>query len=114
LPNEALVDSIKQIVTVGKSGDADGANQRWSALLASPEFATYRPEDQRQALKLLVLGKRSGAPSASLIEAHRRTTRCWAPASSCWATRPAPPPASAPGWSGSAREARSRTCAGGS
>jgi hypothetical protein len=71
LPNQALVDAIKEIVNLGKSGDADGANARWTTLFASPNFAAYRPEDQRQALKFVILAKRSGQPSPSLVEVHR-------------------------------------------
>jgi hypothetical protein len=69
--NEALVSSVKRIMTLSKSGDFDGAHAAYAELFTSPEFATYRPEDQRQALKLLVLAKRSGAPSASLLDALR-------------------------------------------
>ncbi len=71
LANEALVNTVKQIMALAKSGDADGANERYGALFASAEFATYRPEDQRQALKLFIMAKRTGAPAASLVEAHR-------------------------------------------
>lgn len=71
MANQALVDAIKQIVSYGKSGDVDGANARWSALYTSADFAAHRPEDQRQALKFVILAKRSGPPSPSLVEVHR-------------------------------------------
>lgn len=71
MPKEALVSAVKQIMAVAKGGDADGANALYAALFASPEFAAYRPEDQRQALKLLIHAKRTGRPSPSLVEAHR-------------------------------------------
>jgi hypothetical protein len=71
LANEALVTAVKRIMTLSKAGDVDGAHAAYAELFASPEFGTYRPEDQRQALKLLVLAKRSGAPPASLLAALR-------------------------------------------
>jgi hypothetical protein len=69
--NEALVQSIKQIMALAKSGDVDGANARWGELFGAADFASNRPEDQRQALKLFVLAKRTGEPTPSLVDAHR-------------------------------------------
>ncbi|MEO8900945.1 MAG: hypothetical protein ABI488_04785, partial [Polyangiaceae bacterium] len=60
MANEALVSSIKGIISRAKNGDADGAYDGYRELFASPEFAGYRVEDQRQALQLMVLMK--GAP----------------------------------------------------
>ncbi len=71
MANEALVGTIKQIMALSKSGDADGANARYAELFASPAFATYSPEDRRQALKLLIMAKQKGPPAPSLIETHR-------------------------------------------
>jgi hypothetical protein len=62
---------VKRIMTLSKAGDVDGAHAAYAELFTSPEFSTYRPEDQRQALKLLVLAKRSGTPPASLLDALR-------------------------------------------
>jgi hypothetical protein len=69
--NEALVDAIKQIMALAKTGDVDGANARYADLFASETFAGYSTEDQRQALKILILAKRKGPVSPSLIETHR-------------------------------------------
>ena len=44
---------------------------RYKDLFTRPGFTALRPEDQRQALKLLVLTKRSGPPSAKLLDAVR-------------------------------------------
>ena len=71
MANEALVSTIKQIMALAKTGDADGANTRYADLFASEAFSTYSPEDRRQALKLFIMAKQKGAPSASLIETHR-------------------------------------------
>jgi hypothetical protein len=69
--NETLVQTIKEIIAVAKGGDTDGANARYASLFSSREFASYRPEDQRQALKLILLAKHAGDPSPSLVETHR-------------------------------------------
>lgn len=71
MSRELLVRSVKEIVTLARSGDADGALDGYKALFGSPEFIDNRPEDQRQALKLLILAKPSGPKSEKLIEAHR-------------------------------------------
>jgi hypothetical protein len=70
--NEELVRSVKEIIGRAKSGDMEGAYRGYRDLFASPAFAGYRVEDQRQALQLMVLMK--GAPSpatATMVEAHR-------------------------------------------
>ena len=71
MANQALVDSIKQIMVLAKSGDATAAHAAWSELFASADFASYRPEDQRQALKLLIMAKRTGGTPPSLLDAFR-------------------------------------------
>ena len=72
MANEALKAAVKQIITHAKEGRTEEAYAGYRALFAGPEFATYRPEDQRQALKLMVHAKRpSGRPSAAIVEAHR-------------------------------------------
>jgi hypothetical protein len=74
MANEALVQAIKDIIGLAKGGDIDASYDAYKKLFEDPSFATYRPEDQRQALKLMVHAK--NAPSASkrtpsMIEAHR-------------------------------------------
>ena len=71
MSKEALVGAVKEIVTLSRAGDAEAAFDGYSALFARPDFTENRPEDQRQALKLLVLAKRSGAKSEKLIAAYR-------------------------------------------
>lgn len=68
---EALVTAVKAITAQARGGDEDGSYEGYAKLYATPEFGANRPEDQRQALKLLILKKRNGQPSAKLIEAHR-------------------------------------------
>lgn len=71
MSKEVLVAAVKDIVTLAKSGDAEGSFDAFKALFTRPEFGDNRPEDQRQALKLLILAKRPGPKSEKLIEAHR-------------------------------------------
>lgn len=71
MSKEALVGAVKEIVTLSRSGDAEASFDGYSALFARPDFTENRPEDQRQALKLLILAKRTGAKSEKLIAAHR-------------------------------------------
>ena len=72
MANEALIGAIKDIVALAKSGDFDAAYAGYQALFGSAEFSTYRPEDQRQALKLMVLAKGvPERPTSAMVEAHR-------------------------------------------
>jgi hypothetical protein len=71
MSKELLVAAVKDIVTLSRSGDAEGAFDAFKALFERPEFIDNRPEDQRQALKLLILAKRTGPKSDKLIDAHR-------------------------------------------
>jgi hypothetical protein len=72
MANEELVSAVKKIVGLSRSGDLDAAYLAYRDLFAKAEFAAYRPEDQRQALRLMVLAK--GAPhkpTAAMVDAHR-------------------------------------------
>jgi hypothetical protein len=71
MSKEVLVAAVKDIVTLSRSGDAEGSFVAFKALFTRPEFMDNRPEDQRQAFKLLILAKRSGPKSEKLIDAHR-------------------------------------------
>lgn len=69
--NEELVRSVKVIVGRAKSGDTEGAYQGYRDLFASPAFPSYRIEDQRQALQLMVLMKGTPKPAtAAMVAAH--------------------------------------------
>ena len=57
MANEELVSAVKRIFGLAKAGDLDAAYVAYGELFSSPVFATYRPEDQRQALRLMVLAK---------------------------------------------------------
>lgn len=71
MSKEVLVAAVKDIVTLSRSGDAEASFDAFKALFVRPEFVANRPEDQRQAFKLLILAKRSGPKSEKLIDAHR-------------------------------------------
>jgi hypothetical protein len=70
--NEKLVEAIKALVVRAKDGDMEGVYLGYRDLFAAPAFVGYRVEDQRQALRLMIMVK--GAPSKPtppMIEAHR-------------------------------------------
>lgn len=72
MSKEELVSSVKRIVTVARSGDLDGAYLGYRDLFSAPWFAEQRPEDQQQALRLMILAKNAPrTPSPIMIEAHR-------------------------------------------
>ena len=71
MSKDFLVNSVKAIMAQQRAGDTEGAFDGYGTLFAAPEFGANKPEDQRQALKLLILAKRQGNPSTRLIEAHR-------------------------------------------
>ena len=60
MTKEELVVAVKAIVALAKEMKIDEMYVGYKALFSKPDFATLRPEDQRQALKLMVLFK--GAP----------------------------------------------------
>jgi len=72
MANDALVQSVKKIMTLAKEGKHDEAHQGYGALFSSAEFATYRLEEQRQALRLVIRTK-GVAPhgNAAFLEAYR-------------------------------------------
>src|SRR6185437_9222493 len=72
MANEALVAAIKQIVTRSRGGDLDQAYLGYRELFSAPTFTSYRPEDQRQALRLMILAKNAPrTPTPAMVEAHR-------------------------------------------
>jgi hypothetical protein len=77
MANEALVKSVKDIAAASKAGDAEGAYRGYRDLFASEAFATYRIEDQRQALRLMILAKGlPSVPTPAMSEAYRSAVSC--------------------------------------
>ena len=72
MANEKLVEAIKALVVRAKDGDMDGVYLGYRDLFAAPAFVGYRVEDQRQALRLMIMMKGAPAnPTPQMIEAHR-------------------------------------------
>jgi len=73
MANEELIASVKTIVSLLKSGKTDEAYHGYAELFESSAFGGYRPEDQRQALKLMILANKNVPtnPDASFAAAHK-------------------------------------------
>ena len=72
MANEELVSAVKRIVGLAKAGELDTAYAGYRDLFSSPAFASYRPEDQRQALRLMVLAKVVASKrTPAMVEAHQ-------------------------------------------
>jgi hypothetical protein len=69
--NMALVNAFTTIADLLKDGKPDGAYRRFAELFSDPQFVTYRPEEQRRALRLMVLARKRPAKTDAAIEAHR-------------------------------------------
>ena len=72
MANEALVSAVKKIVALARAGDRPAAYAGYRDLFASPEFATYEAQEQRQALRLMVFAKgMPDPPTPDMVEGHR-------------------------------------------
>jgi hypothetical protein len=72
MANEELVAAVKKIVGLARNGNLDEAYLGYKDIFGNATFVSYRPEDQRQALRLMVLAKNAPKPpSSAMIEAHR-------------------------------------------
>ena len=72
MANEELVQALKKIHMLARSGNLEEAYVAYRDLFSSPTFMSYRPEDQRQALRLMIHAKGVSAnPTPAMIEAHR-------------------------------------------
>ena len=70
--NEALRSTLKKIALLVRSGKTTEAYAGYAELFDSAPFADYRPDDQRQALRLMVLSKSPPAEkSEAVLAAHR-------------------------------------------
>ncbi|UQA61844.1 hypothetical protein [Polyangium aurulentum] len=69
---EELVQAVKGIVVYWREGKLDEAYAGYRDLFARPDFIEHRPEDQRNALRLMIMAK--GAPhrpTPAMVEAHQ-------------------------------------------
>ena len=71
MTKDELVGAVKDIVGKTRGGDVDNAYLGYGALYAREGFTGLAPGDQRQALKLLIMAKRTGKQPPSLVDAHR-------------------------------------------
>jgi hypothetical protein len=72
MANEDLVQAVKKIHGLARAGNLEEAYTAYRELFSSPAFSTYRPEDQRQALRLMIHAKGTPShPTPAMIEAHR-------------------------------------------
>jgi hypothetical protein len=72
MTKEELVARVKAVMSLVKEGKLDDAYKAYAAVFAEPGFVKNRPEDQRQALKLMIHAR--NAPSRAtpqMVEAHR-------------------------------------------
>jgi hypothetical protein len=69
--NEALVAALKKIMRLSKNGRLADAYQEYANLFSSDAFAGYKAEEQRQALRLLVLAKSHPTDPEAVLSAHR-------------------------------------------
>lgn len=70
--NEALVGILKRVALLVRNGRAEEAYSQYAELFASGPFADYRPDDQRQALRLMLVPKTPPATkSEAVLDAHR-------------------------------------------
>jgi len=67
----ALVAALKHIRSIGKEGHFEEAFRQYATLLTSTSFAECRPEDQRQALKLMIHGKGQANGGEEMRSAYR-------------------------------------------
>jgi hypothetical protein len=72
MATEALTTAVKKIIGFIRSGSPDQGYAGYRDLFADPEFLNYSPENQRQALKLMILAKGvPERPTPIMISAHR-------------------------------------------
>jgi len=72
MTKEELVQSVKRIMALVRAEKHDEAFAGYLELFSKPDFLQLRPDDQRQALRLMVHAKLQGRePSKAMIDAHR-------------------------------------------
>lgn len=66
-----LVASLKQAIGLTRSGRFQDAYRQFAALFADFGFSNYSPDEQRQALRLMLIPKMKPPPSDVVLDAHR-------------------------------------------
>lgn len=71
MTKEELVAAVKNAVALGRDGNVDEMYTAYKALFETPGFTATRPEDQRQALKLMVHFKQAPKkPTPAMLASH--------------------------------------------
>lgn len=72
MANEELVNSIKNIYDLARSGNLEGAYGEYQKLFASEAFKGYPADERRQALRMMVLAKSvPKIPPPAMVDAYR-------------------------------------------
>jgi hypothetical protein len=72
MPSPELVAAVKTIVASARAGDLDAAYGGYRALFSGAGFASFDPQDRRQALRLMVHAKGiPDPPTPAMVEAFR-------------------------------------------
>jgi len=72
MANEALVASVKQVLALFREKKEAEGYAAYKRLFESPEFSTYTPQEQRQAMKLMITLKViPSSLSPHLVEGYR-------------------------------------------
>jgi len=72
MSKDALVKAVKVIVGLARDGKSEEVYGGYAALFQSSDFAACKPEDQRQALKLMIHAKgQPSQPTPAMLQAYR-------------------------------------------
>jgi len=72
MANQELTQNMRRITSLARSGNFEEAYIAYRDLFGDPAFEMYRPEEQRQALTLMVHAKGvPSTPTPAMMEAHR-------------------------------------------
>jgi hypothetical protein len=71
MTKEELVQKVKGVMALWKDSKFDDAYKAFGALFAEAGFSKNRPEDQRQALKLMIHARNAPKPTPASVDAHK-------------------------------------------
>jgi hypothetical protein len=72
MTKDELIQEVKRIVAVGREGTPDDAYAGYEKLFSGKAFGKCKPEDQRQALRLMIFNKAAPKePTPAMLSAHR-------------------------------------------
>lgn len=73
---DEIVATLKKHVAAIKAGNADEGYKGFTGFFSDDAFASLRPEDQRQSLKVMVLGKTPTPANDAVVDAHLAAITC--------------------------------------